>query len=137
MSPLLSAGALASARAALAILLTHTYTRTPITAGAEDAEGNAAATLGTPVTGVACRYEVQQRAVRDEGGVTLVSIPTLAVAATDVLAVGDRVTAITGSDAVVLAAGPFRVERLLDDTAGLGASLQPVFELRGATVGTG
>jgi hypothetical protein len=135
VSPLLSAGALASVRSALGILLTHVYTRTPITAGAEDSEGNAAPTLGAPVTGVACRYETVTRAVSDAGGPSVVNIPTLAVAATDPLAVGDRVSDITGSDGVVLLAGPLRLERLFDDTAGLGAMLQPVYELRGATVG--
>lgn len=132
--PLLSAGALASARAALGILLTHTCTFTPRADGAEDSEGNTPKVDGTPVTGVPCRWEVQQVTSRDAGGVTIVSTPALAVAPGSPVVAGGKVTDIAGSDSVVLQAGPFFVEDLLDDTAGLGAMLQPTYRLRGAQV---
>lgn len=131
--PLLSDAAIASARAALGVLLTHTYTRTVMVPGVvDDAWGERDATDGAVTIGVPCRYEAVQRPVRDAGGFALVSVPTLAVAADDPLTVGNRVSGITGSDGVVLINGPFQVERLLDDTAGLGAALQPTWELRGA-----
>lgn len=132
--PLLSSSAIASIRAGLSITLTHTYTRTPMVAGSEDDWGETDPVPGTPVVGVSCRYETIQRAIRDAGGVTLVNLPTLAVAATDPIKAGDAVSNIVGSDGVVIAAGPFRVERLLDDSAGLGAALLSVYELRGTQV---
>jgi hypothetical protein len=128
----------AGLRAELEITLTHTCTVTPITAGAEDAEddeGNKAPTPGTPVIGVPCRYETIQRAVRDEGGVTLATVPSLTVSPTAPIAVGFQVSAITDQLGAVLLAGPARVERVLDDTAGLGAALLPVYELRAGTAG--
>jgi hypothetical protein len=132
---LLADSEFAGLRADLEITLTHRCTITPITAGAEDAEGNKPPTPGTPVTGVPCRYGTIQRAVRDEGGVTLATVPALTVSATAPIAVGFQVSAITDQLGGVLLAGPARVERVLDDTAGLGAALLPVYELRAGTVG--
>jgi hypothetical protein len=119
-------------RTALEVVLTHRCTVTPMTSGAEDAHGNTPSTPGTPVTNVPCTYSTVARAVRDEGGTTLVNVPTLTVSATLAIAVGSQVSAITDQLGVALVSGTFRVERLLDDTAGLGAPLLPVYELRGS-----
>ena len=131
---LLSAADIASIREALEISLTHRCTITPMIVGAEDAEGNMPVVAGTPVTGVACRYETISRAVRDEGGTTLVSVPALTVSATAAIAIGSRVSAITDQLGATLLDGPARVERVLDDTAGLGAPLLPTYELRAGAV---
>lgn len=134
--PLLSAGDFASIRTDLEVLLTHTCTITPMVAGAEDAEGNIPLTPGTPVTGVPCTYSTVARVVRDEGGTTVVNVPALTVSATQTIAVGSRVDTITDSlgGTPPGAAGTYRVERVLDDTAGLGAAILPVWELRAGAV---
>ncbi len=123
-------------RAALEVLLTHTCTITPMVAGAEDPEGNIPYTLGTPVAGVACTFSTVARVVRDEGGTTVVNVPTLTVSATTVITIGSRVSAITDSlgGTPPGAAGTYRVERVLDDTASLGAALLPQYELRAGAV---
>lgn len=131
---LVSAAALASYRRALGIVFQHTYTRTVKAAGSEDSWGETDPASGASTAGIPCIWETREIATRDAGGMTLVTVPALSVEATDPLAVGDRVSAITGSDGVLLAAGPFRVERLLDATAGVGASLMKVWELRGTEV---
>lgn len=129
--PLLSAAEIASARTALEVLLTHRCTVTAMTGGVEDDWGNTPEIPnGAPATGIPCTYSTVARVVRDQGGTTLVSVPTLMVSATLAINVGDQVSAITDVLGVVIAAGPLRVERLLDDTAGLGAPLLPVYELR-------
>jgi hypothetical protein len=129
---LLSDADIQSSRAALEILLTHSCTLTPMVDGAEDAHGDIPSVPGSPQTGVRCRFETVQRAVRDQTGVTLFSVPTLSVSATLAIAIGDQISAVTDQlgGTPPGAAGTFRVERVLDDTAGLGASLLPVFELR-------
>jgi hypothetical protein len=136
--PLLSAAELADARLALEVLLTHTCTITPMVPGTEDAEGNIPLTPGTPVTGVRCTYSTVARVVRDEGGTTLVSVPSLMVSATAAIAVGSRVSAIVdqlGNPPLGVASGAvFRVERVLDDTSGMGAPLLPTWELRAGAV---
>lgn len=134
--PGLTGGALASARRAFNRVLVHTYTRTPSAGGSEDGWGETDPVPGSGTTGVPCLWGVRSLAVRDAGGTTVVSVPTLMVAATDPLKVGDQVSSVLGSDGMPIpgASGVFRVERLLDDTAGLGAALLPVWELRGAQV---
>lgn len=131
---LISDAEFAAFRADLETTLTHRCTITPVTSGAADEWGNETATLGTPVTNVPCTFEVRNVVARDEGGVTVVSVPTLTVSATTAIAIGSRVSAITDQLGGELAAGAFRVERPLDLTAGLGASLLPVWELRGTDV---
>lgn len=133
---ILSDADILSLRTSFEGLLVHTCTVTPLVAGAEDPEGTIPYTLGTPVTGVPCTYGTISRVVRDEGGPTLVSVPTLTVSATAPIVIGSQVTAVLDQLDVVLAAGPLRVERLLDDTAGLGAPLLPTYELRGGRVST-
>lgn len=124
----------AAIRDALEIVLTHTATVTPMVDGAEDAEGNVPKVPGPPQAGVPCNYTTIQRAVRDEGGVTLVSVPALMASATGPIVVGAQVSAITDQLGAVILAGPARVERVLDDTAGLGAPLLPMYELRSGSV---
>lgn len=131
---LLADAEFAGLRTALEVTLVHRCTVTPMVNGVEDAEGNIPKTPGTPVTNVPCTYSTVARVVRDEGGTTLVNVPTLTVSATLAIAVGFQVSAITDQLGSVLAAGTFRVERLLDDTAGLGAPLLPTWELRAGAV---
>lgn len=135
MPPILLPSALRDAlRRSLEPMLQHTYTRGAAGGGTEDDWGETDPVTTAIETGVPCLWAVRTVSTRDAGGITLVSVPTLTVSATDPIEVGDVISAITGSDGVVLAAGPFRVERLIDDTAGLGAALLPTFELRGARV---
>jgi hypothetical protein len=132
---LLSNAAIASIRARLEIVLTHTCTLQRMTSGVKDDEGNRPTTeAGSPEYGVPCTFSTTQQSVRSESGVTLVTVPTLTVSATLNPSIGDEVSAITDQlgGTPPGAAGVFRVERVLDNTAGLGASLLPVFELRGA-----
>lgn len=131
---LLADAEFAQIRAALAVVLVHTCTITPRVDGAADGENNVSYTDGTPVTNVPCSYGTVARVTRDEGGTTLVHTPTLTVSATQAIAVGSKVSAITDQLGNALVAGTFRVERLLDDTAGLGAPLLPQYELRGADI---
>lgn len=132
MAGLLTTAEATSVRDALSVLLVHSYTRTPVTAGAEDAHGNETASSGTPVTAVACKYRVSNRAVRDETGITIVSTPTLKVAHDDPLATGDLVSNIQNSEGTVLLAGPLTVGVPLSGD-GLGPALTRRFELLGAT----
>lgn len=114
----LSPGEAASIRADRArVMLTHTYTRTPVTAGAEDSEGNAARTLGTPVTGLACRYRAEEVLRTDGGGRVTIYRPSLALPHDSPLAVGDLVSTITNSDGTVLLAGPLAVESVTSNAA--------------------
>lgn len=129
---LLPAAAFPGLRSALEITLTHTCTMTPIRAGAEDQHYDATSVPGDPIPNIPCRFETIQRATRDENGVTLVSVSTLSASATGPIKVGVQVTAVMDQLGTVLSAGPLRVERVLDDTAGLGSALLPVYELRAA-----
>jgi hypothetical protein len=125
----------ASLRADLEIMFTHRYRRTRLATGGgvEDDWGDTVPVpQGSPSDAVPCLYASVDRAVRDEAGVSVVSVPTLSVSATDPLAVGDEIDAVTDQLGGVLLAGPLRVDRLVDDTAGLGASLMKVYELRSA-----
>lgn len=131
---LLSDAEFAAIRGDLEILLNHRCTVTPMTAGVEDPEGNVPQVPGTPVTNVPCLYSTVTRVIRDEGGVTTVNVPTLMVSATLSIAAGSQVSAITDQLGTVLQAGPLKVERILDDTAGLGAPLLPTWELRAGKV---
>lgn len=132
---LLSDATLAGIRTAMEITLVHTCTLQRYTTGVEDAEGNVPAVVsGSPITGARCRFEIIQRAIRDGAGVTLVSVPTLAVSASVTLSIGDQITAITDQlgSTPPGAEGTFRIERVTEDTAGLGAALLPSYELRAA-----
>lgn len=136
MTSPIPAGAFPGLRSAFETLLAHTCTITPRVEGAPDSENNATVTDGTPQAGVRCTFATISRAQRDEGGTTLVTVPTLLVSATLSLPIGSTVSAITDATGATPpgAGGTFRVERVLDDTAGLGAALLPTYELRGAGV---
>lgn len=130
---LLSDADIASARMALEVLLVHRCTVTPLVAGALDGHYNATIVMGAPVTNVPCTYAVSSRVTptaRDERGVVAIQTPTLMASPTGPIEVGCLVSAITDQLGNVLAAGPLRVERVQDDTAGLGAALLPTYELR-------
>jgi hypothetical protein len=117
-------------------ILVHTYTRTPMVPGSDDDWGETDTVPGTPTVAVPCSYtSTYQKAVRDAGGVTVVTVPALTVSITDPLAIGDRVTNVQEQLGRVLLAGPARVESLLEARgAELGATLQYVYELRVGTV---
>lgn len=134
MTGLVSTAEILSIRRDLQIVFVHTYTRTVRAGGSEDAWGEADPVSGTVTTGVPCIWKTREVSTRDAGGTTVVTVPTLSVYATDPLAVGDLVSAITGSDGVLLTPTVYRVERLMDAVAGLGASVMKVWELRGTQV---
>jgi hypothetical protein len=115
-------------------MLTHTYTRTPFVDGTEDSEGNVPRVPGTAVPSGVCLYSTEERSVRDEGGVAVVSTPTLRILPEDPLVVGDQVSDIRDRAGTVLQDGPLRVERLITDTAQAGTSILHVWELRSGTV---
>jgi hypothetical protein len=102
-----------------AVVLPHTYSRTPYTEGSEDAHGNAGETAGTAVTGLPCQYAPVERLRLDEGGRVTISQPSLLVPHDDTLAVGDRVSAIADAAGTVLLAGPLVVDSI-EPSAGAG-----------------
>lgn len=138
---MISSGEAASLRREYArVGLTHRYTRTPVTAGAEDSEGNASRVLGTPATNLPCRYVPVGQAFRssdqlrsDERGRVLTSIPVLVVEYDSTLAIGDRVSNITDAAGNVLAAGPFAVETVAV-TASFGYPISRRAELQSSEV---
>ena len=130
MAGLITTAEATGIREALALFLVHSFTRTPVTAGAEDAHGNIPSSLGTPVTGLACKYRSRTRPVRDEAGVTLVATPTIKVAHDSPLVTGDLVSNIQNSEGTVLLAGPLTVGAQLNSD-GLGPALTRRFELLG------
>ena len=95
------------------VLLLHRCTRTPYTAGTEDAWGMDAGTAGAAVTGVLCFYNPADKLVADPEGRVTLSVPTLLVEATSPLAVNDRVSALVNSAGVSLTAGTFVVESIV------------------------
>lgn len=131
---LLPPSMIASSRRQLERTLTHTCTVVGVRAGAEDAHGNAAPTLGTPILSVPCAFAVRQQTSRDADGVTLVSVSTLAASATGPIVVDAQVYAITDTlgNTPPGAGGTFAVDAVADDTAGLGAALLPIYRLRAA-----
>src|SRR5688572_5402605 len=136
MPGLISSAEAVGVREALDVFMVHTYTRTPLTAGTEDAHGDATQTPGTPVTDVPCKYrpDARIRVRNDEGGVTFVRTPALTVAHDDPLDDTDSVSNIRDSEGTVLLAGPIQVGAPVP-SAGLGPLLKKTFVLRGAEVG--
>lgn len=131
--PLITDAAFAGLRRSLEIALVHRCTITPVTDSAEDTHGNASSAPGTPVTGVRCTFSTAQRETRGPDGVTTIGTPLLTVSATQAIAVGWQVSAVTDQlgDTPPGAAGTFTVARVSDATADIGAALLPVWELRG------
>lgn len=130
--PLIPPSAFAGPRAALLKILVHACTYTPVTT--TDTDGDEVAVLGTPIPGIACRYEAGGQVLRDATGRTIVSVPSLTVAHDAPLAVGNRIEAITNSGGDVLLAGPLGIARRLDDDP-LGLPLLKTYELFGADPG--
>ena len=135
MAGLISSAEATGIRAALALFRVHTYTRTPVTAGAEDAHGDVTYTRGTPVTGVACKYVADEtvRVIRDAGGATIVTVPTLTVAHDDPLDENDLVSNVQNSEGGVLLADTVEVGALISSD-GLGPALSKKFMLRAVRV---
>ncbi len=128
-----TAGRAASLRTRLATLLTHTYSRTPVTQGSEDAWGQAAATSGSVTTGQPCLYSPTQTLRSDEGGRVTIDRPNIRVPSTDPLAVGDLVTAIVDAAGTSLVSGTFKVDTV-EPVAKFGYTLQKRAYLSAAQV---
>jgi hypothetical protein len=120
-------------RTLTAPLLVHSYTRTPITQGSEDAWGDTADTAGTPVTALPCVLVWTDQFVNDDLGRRTIRTPQLYVPYDDTLTVGDRVSTVADAEGTTIAAGPMTVESL-DPAAELGSSALRIATLRGATV---
>lgn len=91
-------------------LLVHTYTRTPVSDGSDDAWGEAGQTPGSASLGRACLYQEADQPRTTEAGKTTVTVPTLFVEPSDALAVGDQVSVVTDRSGTVIKSGPFLVE---------------------------
>lgn len=126
------ANSAASIRAQLNKLLWHRYTLTPVTAGSDDGYG-ASSTSGAASTGRPCRYETQQIMRTRDNVRILVETPTIVVPYDDTIKVNDEVSAILGSDAAVLLAGPLVVDDVISE-ADLGPVLQKRAILRGGDI---
>lgn len=109
---MMSAGEAAGIRTDLLRLLNHSYSRTPITQGSQDAWGDAAATPGTVATAQPCLYSPVQTLRSDTGGRVTIDRPNIRVPPTDPLAVGDLVSAVVDQAGTSLVSGTFRVETL-------------------------
>lgn len=120
-------------RTAMAPILTHSYTRTGITQGAEDAWGDTADTEGTPATGQPCVLVWRDQMVIDDLGRRTVRVPRLYVPYDDPLAVGDLVSNVADASGTAIAAGPLTVDTV-DPAAGLGSSALKICTLSGAGV---
>jgi hypothetical protein len=121
----------------LGLMLTHTYTRSTVTGGDEDAWGDEAAMPGAGTSGLRCLYGSEVRllrdqSVRDEYGSRTIKVPTLFVPPDDPLAVGDVVTNVLDASGTVVQAGPFVVESV-NMNAELGVSVLKACELRTTT----
>lgn len=134
MSPgLIGSAEAVGIRTALSVFRVHLATITPVSAGAEDAHGNATRVPGTPRTGVACKYRADDRVRVDEGGTLILRAPTLTLAHDDVIDEGDLISDIRDSEGVVLVAGPLEIGPPAY-SAGLGPSLSKKLILRSAEV---
>lgn len=129
MTALISDAVATLARTQLVRFLVHAATLTPRVAGTADSEGNIPYTDGTPVTGVACKYVAEDRVTIDNGGQTLVSVPTLTVAWDQTVAAGSKVGNVQDSDGTVLLVGPATVQYVVA-SAGLGPTLKKKLVLR-------
>lgn len=114
--------------------LVHTYSRSTVTGGDEDAWGDEQATASAATSGLRCLYGAETRilndqSIRDEYGSRIVKVPTLFVPPTDPLAVGDVVTSILDAGGATVAAGPFIVESI-NPNAELGLSVLKSCALR-------
>jgi hypothetical protein len=99
---MMSAGEAAGLRADLLRMMSHRYTRTPVTQGTEDAWKIAAATPGTAVPSQPCLYSPVETMRSETGGRVTVDRPNLRVPPTDPIAVGDLVSALADSEGNLL-----------------------------------
>jgi hypothetical protein len=95
---MISSGEAAGLRADLLRMLTHRYSRTPVTQGTEDAWFDAADTPGSVATAQPCLYSPHEVIRSETGGRVTVDRPNLRVPSTDPIAVGDLVSAIADQD---------------------------------------
>ena len=130
---MMSAGEAAGIRADLLRMMTHRYSRTPVTQGTEDAWFDAADTSGSVATAQPCLYSPVETMRSETGGRVTVDRPNLRVPATDPIAVGDLVSAIVDQDGNALESGTFRVESVRAVSA-FGPTLQKRVYLQAAQV---
>lgn len=90
-------------------LLTHTYTRTPVTEGSEDSWGVKDDSPGNATTGVVCFYNPSETLRLNEQGSVTLRGPVLLVKSDDPLNVGDRVSTVACGGSTV-EAGPLTVD---------------------------
>ncbi len=107
---MMSAGEATQLRRDLLRMMGHTYSRTPVTQGTEDAWGQAAQTAGTVTTAQPCLYSPTQTLRSDTGGRVTIDRPNIRVPSTDPLAVGDLVTVIADAAGTSLVSGTFKVD---------------------------
>ncbi len=104
-------------------LLTHTYTRTPVTEGTADAWGVKDDTPGNATTGVVCFYNPSETLRLNEQGAVTLRGPVLLIGADDPLDVGDRVSAVACGGSTV-EAGPLTVDALDALTLSAGVEIK-------------
>lgn len=93
-------------------LLTHTYTRTPITPGTADDWGINASDPGNAISGLACFFNPNEQLRIGNDGQLTVRGPVLIVKAADGLAVNDEVSSINGAVNSTMEAGPLVVDAI-------------------------
>lgn len=93
-------------------LLTHTYTRVPISGGAEDQWGINTVVTGNSVSGLSCFFNPNEDIRIGNDGQLTIRGPVLLVKASDSLEVGDQVTSINGAVNVTMETGPLVVDRV-------------------------
>lgn len=90
-------------------LLSHTYTRTPVTASTADTWGINAESSGNAVSNQVCFFNPSEALRINEAGQVTIRGPVLLVAANSVLNVGDQVSNVA-SGGSTLEAGPLTVD---------------------------
>lgn len=120
---------LASVREILGYRYNHTYTRTPVARGAQDADaGNQQLfTEGVPSSGNRCLFVDEDELVEsgDTGTRILTSRPMISVPSADPLKVNDLVSDVLDQQGATLMAGPLRVESI-NPVAEFGESVEKV-----------
>lgn len=115
------------------VLLRHTYTRTPVDPGPDDANYNETSVPGAPTAGVRCQARGRQRLQTTDGSWVTVDAPALFIAESDPLQVGDLVSDIKNEAGVVILAGPLTVETILPRDLG-GSTMWRLAQLSGGRV---
>ena len=115
------------------MLFTHTYTRTPVSDGADDSWGQAAQTPGSALTDRPCVFAARDELRITDAGRVTISVPRIYVPASDPLVVGDQVSAIKDRLGATLLAGPLVVD-VLEPHAEFGPTAMKEARLRSGDV---